>query len=141
VSGTYSVTATHTYAEQGNNYSGFQVVILDDGGQTLTSSTGTATVADAGLTAALTAVALSVAEGNAVYGTLFQFTDANPGATAADFNNSNTVITWSTGVTSSPSSDSSCYVIWDANAQCFDLVPQRVGPERARIGRAISAHR
>ena len=70
------------------------MTVNDDGLKT-TTITGTATVADAALTASGTPV--SATEGNAVTATVATFTDANPLATTADFT---ATITWGDGTTS-----------------------------------------
>ena len=61
--GTYTVAGSHTYAEEGTD--NVTVTVNDDGLKT-TTITGTATVADAALTASGTPV--SATEGNAVHG-------------------------------------------------------------------------
>ena len=90
--GVFSVTGTHTYTDESTDP--ISVTIKDDGGQSA-STTSTATVADAVLTA--TGVDVSAIEGNAVTATVATFTDANPLATTADFT---ATITWGDGTTS-----------------------------------------
>jgi N-acetylneuraminic acid mutarotase len=96
--GSYTVSGSHPYAEQGT-YSA-TVSVSDVGGRTTTIS-GSATVADANLTAGpLTppAVVEGQAFSNAV---LFHFTDVNPNATAADYT---ATITWGDGTSATVSS-------------------------------------
>jgi CSLREA domain-containing protein len=80
--GVYTVSGAHTYAEDGNHP--ISITVTDNGGQT-TSITGTATVADAALTAgALTPPATT--EGAAFSNaTVFHFTDTDPGAAVGDY--------------------------------------------------------
>jgi hypothetical protein len=90
--GGFKVTGTHGYADEGSYAVG--VTITDDGGKTATAGS-TATVADAALTA--TGVNVGATEGAAASTvTVATFTDANPGATVADFTAS---ITWGDGTT------------------------------------------
>jgi hypothetical protein len=89
--GGFSVTGSHTYAEEG--IYPVSVQIADVGGATATAS-GTAFVADAPLTAA--AAAVNATEGVAFSGTVATFTDANPNAPAGDFS---ATITWAPGQT------------------------------------------
>jgi hypothetical protein len=79
-SGGFTVSGTHTYAEEGSN--NISVKIKDVGGATATASS-TAKVADATLTP--TAVTITPAEGLSFNGTVATFTDANPSATLSDF--------------------------------------------------------
>jgi hypothetical protein len=93
VSGTYVVSASHTYAEEGA-YS-VSVAVLDVGGSTATvSSTGQ--VADAPLTAGAP-VTISATEGIPFSGAVASFTDANLGAPSSDFS---ATIGWGDGTTS-----------------------------------------
>src|SRR5207302_1777954 len=96
-SGTFSVTGTHTYAEEGSFTAAASVV--DDGGATA-SATDAATVNDAALTAS-NGAGFTATEGRLdATGAGATFSDANPGASAADF--AGTTITWGDG---SPASD------------------------------------
>jgi hypothetical protein len=88
-SGGFSVTGSHTYAEEGSYAAGVQ--INDLGGASTGASTAAA-VADAALTAS--AVKLTATEGSAFTGVVATFTDADPGAAAGDFTAS---ITWGDG--------------------------------------------
>jgi hypothetical protein len=90
--GVFSVTGTHTYAEEGSDPIGVIITDVHGGGA---GTTSTATVADAALTA--TGTNVSAIEGNAVTATVATFTDANPLATTADFT---ATITWGDGTTS-----------------------------------------
>ena len=79
--GVFTVAGSHQYAEEGS-YT-VTVNVADDGGST-TSAIGTVSVGDAPLTAGtltLTGGTEGVSPGTAS----FTFTDANPGATSADF--------------------------------------------------------
>lgn len=93
----FQVLGAHTYADEGM----FRVTVSvrDVGGQSLTASSTQFGVGDAGLTNTTAAAALTAVEGQdtatQVVGT---FTDANPGATVADFT---TTINWGDGQTSS----------------------------------------
>ena len=90
--GVFSISASHTYAEAGS-YT-VQVAIHDAEGSSASTS-ATATVSDAALTA--TGQAVSAQEGSAFSGVVATFTDANPLATAADFS---ATVTWGDGQTS-----------------------------------------
>ncbi len=90
--GGFTVTGTHTFAEEGTYTLGIQ--ITDVSGATVGTSS-TAKVADAPLTA--NAVPVSATEGTAFSGTVATFTDANPNATATDFQ---ATITWGDGQSS-----------------------------------------
>src|SRR5207302_1207205 len=93
--GPFTVTGSHTYAEEGT-YS-ISVVIQDvDNPTNSATATGSATVADAALTAGQPAV-ISATEGSTVSGTVGSFSDANSGATAADFT---ATIQWGDGSSS-----------------------------------------
>ncbi|HYR15729.1 MAG TPA: hypothetical protein VEQ67_16160, partial [Mycobacterium sp.] len=91
--GPFTVSGTHTYTEEGS-YS-INVAVSDTGGSTVTL-TGTATIADAALTAG-PPVVITGTEGSTVSGTVGSFSDANPGATAADFT---ATIAWGDGTSS-----------------------------------------
>jgi hypothetical protein len=91
-SGGFTVTATHTYAEEGP----FAITVsIADGGGASTSASGAASVADAALTAAGNPVAST--EGALFKGVVASFTDSNPGAPTVDFY---ATITWGDGHTS-----------------------------------------
>ncbi len=83
-SGNYTVSGTHTYAEEGTYTTTVSVTDPDDPGNPATAS-GTATIADAALSGT-GASGVSGIEGQPISGaTVATFTDANPGATTADF--------------------------------------------------------
>ena len=90
--GVYTVSGSHTYAEEGSYP--ISIGVLDNGGSTATI-TGTATVADAALTgsAAATAGGTEGATNSSVLAGA-TFTDANPGDHTADFT---ATITWGDG--------------------------------------------
>src|SRR5207253_2355914 len=90
-SGTFSVTGTHTYADEGAYTA--TASIVDDGGATA-SATDAATVHDAALSAT-NGAGLTATEGAPVSSTVATFSDANPGASAADF--AGTTIDWGDG--------------------------------------------
>src|SRR5207237_791150 len=95
-SGTFSVTGTHTYADEGSYTA--TASIVDDGGATA-SATDAATVHDAALTASNgTGFTATEAAGTGTV-TVATFTDANPGASAADF--AGTTIDWGDGTAAS----------------------------------------
>jgi hypothetical protein len=83
--GTYAVSGSHTYAEEGSY--AVTVDVTDAGGSTLTAiSKTTITVTDAPLTDGSTAAAASATEGASTGTlTLATFTDANPGNNSGDF--------------------------------------------------------
>jgi uncharacterized repeat protein (TIGR01451 family) len=87
--GPYTVTGSHTYADEGSYP--VTVMVTDDGGST-TSATGTAAVADAALTAVCAAPANFT---QSFSGATATFTDANPLSTVADF--TATTINWGDG--------------------------------------------
>src|SRR5207302_721057 len=93
-SGTFSVTGTHTYADEGAYTATASVV--DDGGATA-SATDAATVHDAALSAT-NGAGLTATEGAPASTTVATFTDANPGASTADF--AGTTIAWGDGSSS-----------------------------------------
>src|SRR5207237_7613944 len=91
-SGTFSVTGTHTYAEEGSYTA--TAHIADDGGATA-SATDAATVHDAALTAS-NGTGFTATEGNrSAARRVATFTDANPGAGTADF--AGNTMTWGDG--------------------------------------------
>jgi hypothetical protein len=89
--GHFTVFGSHQYTEEGPY--AVKVSVLDDGGST-TSASGNTTVADAPLAASCATPTVSTA---AFSGNTATFTDANPGATAADFT---ATIDWGDGSTS-----------------------------------------
>jgi hypothetical protein len=86
----FAVSGSHTYADEGS----YKVTanVVDDDGSTGTAN-GTATIADAPLTAGLIKALCSSVPCVATFG----FTDANPGATVADFT---ATIDWGDGSSS-----------------------------------------
>jgi hypothetical protein len=90
--GNFSVSGTHTYAEEGSY--AVTVSVVDAGGS-LAEAGSTANVGDAALTADGNSVA-SI-EGSPFSGIVATFTDANPNATAAEFS---ATIKWGDGSTS-----------------------------------------
>lgn len=96
-SGGFTVTGSHTYAEEGT-YT-VTVTITDDGGAT-TNTTTTATISDAAITA--TGTQFSVHHKTNFTATVATLSDADPGAAASDYAGT---ITWGDGSTTScPSS-------------------------------------
>jgi hypothetical protein len=91
--GAFSVSASHTYAEEGSYPTA--VTINDKGGASITVG-GTATIADAALTAG-SAVTITATSGTAFSGSVGTFTDADTAAPAGDFSGT---ITWGDGSTS-----------------------------------------
>jgi len=89
--GPYTATGSHVYAEEGV-YT-LTVTVRDDGGS-MTSKSGTATVADAPLAATCAAPPVSPMSFN---GAVASFTDANPFGTVADFA---ATINWGDGASS-----------------------------------------
>jgi PKD repeat protein len=90
--GGFTVSGSHAYADDGSYP--VSVAITDAGGATLTAG-GTAAVADAPLTAS--GLSVGATEGASFTGPVASFSDANPGAAAADFS---AVIAWDDGTTS-----------------------------------------
>jgi len=107
----WNVSAPHTYAEEGTY--AYTVTITDDGGAA-TTITGSAIVADAGLTAG--PCTLTANTGVALPGTtvVATFTDANTGAPAADFT---ATIDWGDG-----SPRSTGLVVATATPGLFDVL-------------------
>ena len=91
-SGVYTVSGSHTYADEG--IYAISINVADDGGQTATI-TGTATVADVALTGSDAATAAGT-EGQTNSNVLANatFTDANPGNHTGDFT---ATINWEIG--------------------------------------------
>lgn len=94
--GSYTVSGTHTYAEESTPTIQVSVSDLDDpnGPDGPATTSFIATVADAALSATGTPIAAT--EGAVSNVTVATFTDANPGATVADFtsNGGSTTIDW-----------------------------------------------
>jgi hypothetical protein len=90
--GGFNVAASHTYAEEGSY--AFTVKIKDVGGS-VTSATGTASVSDAPLSAAV--LSQFAIEGQEFGGIVAFFTDMTPGGDLADFT---ATINWGDGQTS-----------------------------------------
>ncbi len=78
----FSVAGSHQYTEEGTFAT--TITIVDDGGAT-TVAHGTATIADAALTASATPPTVATTEGQPFTGAVASFTDANPLANVADF--------------------------------------------------------
>jgi hypothetical protein len=97
-SGSFTVSGSHTYAEEGAHTATITITDTSDGNTTTVNSP--VTVADAALTAGTLTLSGGV-EGASPGSASFTFTDANPGATASDFTAS---CDWGDG--SSPSSGS-----------------------------------
>jgi hypothetical protein len=98
--GHFTVSGTHTYADEGSPTIKVSISDPDDpGGPAVTSRP--ATVLDAALTAA-NGTPLSGIEAQVTSGTVATFTDANPGATTADFTagGGSTTIDWGDGQSS-----------------------------------------
>ena len=89
-SGVFSVTGTHTYAEEGSDPIG---VTIKDAGGGAAGTNSTATVADAALTGSA-AASVTAIEGTPATLTNATFTDANPGDHSADFSGT---IDWGDG--------------------------------------------
>jgi hypothetical protein len=87
--GGFRVVGTHTYASFGASL--VSITIIDSGGST-TSTSATATVADAALTAS--SVTFAPVEGQAFSGVVASFNDANPNPRLTDFS---ATITWGDG--------------------------------------------
>jgi hypothetical protein len=81
-SGSFTVTGTHTYAEEASYTA--TITITDTSSGNTTTVQSTATVADAALTAGSVTPTGGV-EGSTASSASFTFTDANAGATPADF--------------------------------------------------------
>jgi hypothetical protein len=81
--GPYTVTGSHTYADEGTDTTSVVIRDVDNASNSATAS-GSAAVADAALTAGQPA-SISGTEGLTFSGTIGAFSDANPGATTADF--------------------------------------------------------
>jgi phospholipase C len=90
--GSFSVSGSNTYAEEGSY--GFSVSIQDVGGASA-SVTGTASVADAALSAQ--SIAVSATEGAVFNGNVASFTDPGSDGTVNDYS---ATITWGDGHTS-----------------------------------------
>jgi hypothetical protein len=78
----FTVTTSHTYAEEG--FYQLTVTITDDGGSTA-SAHGSATIADAALTAVTPAPTVDATEAILFSGEVGSFTDANPTAPITDY--------------------------------------------------------
>ena len=101
-SGVFSVTGTHTYAEEGSDPIG---VTIKDAGGGAAGTNSTATVADAALTGSA-AASVTATEGATATLTNATFTDANPGNHSADFSGT---INWGDGTTSTFDSSAVSY--------------------------------
>src|SRR5581483_12018650 len=97
--GVFTVAGSHLYAEEGTYTT---VVTINDDGGSKTTDSGSTTVADAPLTAG-TVTAAGGVEGSVATTLSATFTDANAGATAADFS---ATIAWGDGTTTNFTSGS-----------------------------------
>ncbi len=106
--GAFTVTGSHTYAEEGTD--GVSVTVTDPPLQaytasnvaTVTSSPESVTVADAPLTPQSVPVVITPQQTNVAFTTSATFTDGNQAAPLSDF--VNTTISWGDGTTSTTSS-------------------------------------
>ena len=113
-SGSYVVSGSHTYAEEGTDAP--TVTVTDPPLQqyttsnvaSVTSGPGSVVVTDAPLTAG-PAVVISPQQTNVPFTTSATFTDGNPAAPLSDF--ANTTITWGDGTTSTTTSSTDPVVI------------------------------
>jgi len=96
-SGSFTVTGSHTFAEEGTRSVVTTITDAADANDTGTA-TSTATVADATLTGSARSV--SAVEGSSFSGTVFSFTDGNPNGAPADFT---ATVNWGDGNASSGS--------------------------------------
>ncbi len=78
----FTVTAAHTYAEEGHDQ--LTVAITDDGGAKA-SANGSATIADAALTPSIAQPMVSTTEAVVFTGAVASFTDGNPTAPSTDY--------------------------------------------------------
>jgi hypothetical protein len=117
--GSFSVVATHTYAEELSGKT-FSVQITDGGGESIGNSISTLSVADASLTPA--AVTIQATEGTAVTSaTVATFTDADPAGLAGDYS---AAINWGDGDTTA-----SVSVVADPSvAGQFDVIASKSHP-------------
>src|SRR6185437_7538093 len=114
-SGVYTVSSSHTYAEEGTY--GVSVTINDAGGKSASES-GTTSVADAALMAG-TLTPPSATEGQAFNNvTVFTFSDADRNATASDYT---AVVTLGDGNTVTLTSTPGGYGQIVANGNGFDV--------------------
>jgi Bacterial Ig-like domain (group 3) len=90
--GGFDLTGTHTYAEEGSYL--LHMTIVDNDGTTITT-TSTATVTDAPLTA--NAININTVAGVSFQGIVAHFTDADPNAVPSDYT---ATINWGDGTTS-----------------------------------------
>ena len=100
--GVFSVTGSHTYAEEGSDPIGVIITDVHGGGA---GTTSTATVADAALTGSA-AASVTATEGATATLSNATFTDANPGNHSADFSGT---INWGDGTTSTFDSSAVSY--------------------------------
>ena len=96
--GSYTVTGSHTYAEEILSASNFTVAVKDSGGSSASKTISTATVADAGLTIASVTHPVSVEGVNTGTVTVTTFTDA--AGSYSDIQDLSATITWADGQTS-----------------------------------------
>jgi hypothetical protein len=125
--GSFTVQASHTYAEEATGLT-FSVQVQLTNGVVLCSDSGSIDVADAPLTAGKLTPPVAT-EGVAVSGAvLFHFSDANPGATPDDFT---AAVTWGDGsVETSAANPTAVSVVANANGG-FDVVGTHTFAEEA----------
>jgi probable HAF family extracellular repeat protein len=134
----FDVVGSHAYAEEAKGLT-FSVTVQDVGGASTSASVSNFSVADAALTAgALTPpVAMEgVLVSNAV---LFHFTDANPGATAADYT---AVVNWGDGASDSSAAANPVISVVANPSGGFDVVGSHTYAEEGNytVSVVISDH-
>ncbi len=115
--GVFDVVGTHTYSEEATGLT-FSINVADAGGSTITKS-GTLSVADAPLTA-VTLTPPAATEGLSTGPVvLFNFTDANPAATPADFT---AMVNWGDGSSNTSADGSGTVSVVPDAVSGFDVV-------------------